>query len=73
MEWLKHALTGKDNQTIDLGRVLWLVGAVVFFGGVVVLIYRDKWDMMVYGGALAAVLVAGGAGLKIKETTEPGA
>jgi hypothetical protein len=73
MEWFKQMVTGKDNKTVDVGRVVALIGTLVFFAGSLVSLYRGVWDGLAYATALGAILVATGLGLKAKETTEPGA
>ena len=71
-EFLKHLLTGRDNLTYDLGRVLW---AVAFIVGVGLAIYSavsgKQFDLTNYGLGVSGLLVAGGAALKLKESTEP--
>jgi hypothetical protein len=68
----KSMFTGKDNITYDLGRVLW---AVAFVVGIVLsifgFVYSRQFDLVNYGLGVSGLLVAGGAALKLKETTEP--
>lgn len=69
---VKQLLTGRDNLTYDLGRVLW---AISFLVGLCVVIYsvaaEKPFDLTNYGLGVSALLVAGGAALKLKESTEP--
>jgi hypothetical protein len=73
MDILTQLLTGKDNTTHDLFR--WLaVGSVVT--GLALEIYsvvslKKTFDMQAFGLGMAAVFAGAGAGLKLKEGTEP--
>jgi len=68
----KHMFTGKDNQTIDLGRVLWAKAVVAFLGLAFYGVYKgNPVDYMAFGTGLAAVLAAGGAAIGFKAKTEP--
>ena len=68
----KDTFTGKDNDTIDIGRVLWGLGVFSFilFAGYVVF-YSKAFDPIAYGAGFAAVLAAGGAAIRIKDGEEP--
>ena len=72
LQFLKHLFTGKDNQTFDLGRVLWALGviALIAFTGWHVW-EKCEFDAMSYGTGLGALLGGGGAGIAIKKGTEP--
>lgn len=69
---LKDCLTGKDNQTYDIGRVLWFLSVLVF-------LILSTWDCWLdhdfkpadYGTGLGLVLAAGGGALWLKRDTEP--
>lgn len=68
----KDSFSGKDNETIDIGRILWAAGVAsyIIFAGYVV--FNTKgFDGIAYGTGFAAVLAAGGVALKIKHETEP--
>lgn len=72
-EVLKQLLTGRDNNTHDLFRWLSLVSVLTALG---LEIYSVVWlkkafDMQAYGLGLAAVFAGAGAGLKLKEGSEP--
>jgi len=72
MTGLKHMFTGKDNQTIDLGRVLWAKAVIAFLGLAFYGVYKgNPVDYMAFGTGLAAVLAAGGAAIGFKAKTEP--
>jgi hypothetical protein len=70
--FFKHLLSGRDNRTVDIGRVILfeavqsyilLTGYFIFKGG--------SFDFIAYGTGLAALLAAGGAGIALKAGTEP--
>ena len=73
-KFLIQVLTGIDNETFDIGRVLWALGALTFLGLAIyaVAIKGQAFDAMTYGAGLGTVLAAGGAALGMKATTEPG-
>ncbi|MEN6623547.1 MAG: amino acid ABC transporter substrate-binding protein [Smithella sp.] len=64
--------TGKDNRTIDIGRVLWAQISVgyMFLSGYSVYNGND-FDAVAWGTGAAAILGAGGAALGLKSNTEP--
>jgi len=69
---IKSAFTGKDNNTIDLGRVLWAKMSLVFCGASIYAIYNGQaFDPSMWGVGAGAVLAAGGAGIAAKAKTEP--
>ena len=67
-------LTGKDNQTHDLGRWTWLIG---FFAVIVIAIYEVMQSKSIslteLASALGIVSGAGGASVMMKSNSEPGA
>lgn len=71
-DFMKHCFTGHDNQTFDLGRVLWAIGVVAFilFAGYHA-ITKGEFDAIGYGGGLGGLLAGGGASLRMKMDTEP--
>lgn len=74
MAGLKQMFTGKDNKTLDLGRVLWAKAVVAFLAIGFYGIYNgNPMDYLAYGTGLAAVLAAGGAAIGLKSKTEPDA
>ena len=72
MEFLKHCFTGADNTTYDIGRVLW---ALAFIIGMALNVYSivagKPFDLQNFGIGVGALLLAGGAAIKVKESTEP--
>lgn len=69
---LKQLLTGKDNETYDLGRVSWLVGmiAVIALAGYEVM--HNTVSLRELAESLGIVSAAGGASVAMKQKTEPG-
>ena len=71
---LKQMFTGKDNKTLDLGRVLWAKAVLAFLGLAFYGVYKgNPVDYMAFGTGLAAVLAAGGAAIGFKAKSEPDA
>ncbi len=69
---LVQLFSGKDNNTLDLGRVLWGAGVVVFF----ILSLHFYWhgqsfDPIAWSTGFGTVLAAGAGALLMKRTTEP--
>ena len=75
MTFKKHVFatfTGKDNQTLDLGRILWALGVLVFFAMSIYSVWHGTpFNAIDWGTGFAAVLTAGGATLWLKRETEP--
>ena len=67
----KQLLTGKDNETYDLGRVSWLVGmvAVISLAGYEVM--HSSVSLRELAESLGIVSAAGGASVAMKSKTEP--
>lgn len=77
---LIHAITGKDNFSLDCGRICLLVSTVAYLGFVSVALYKaitmpvpptPIFDMVNFGIGLGGVFAAAGALLKLKENSEP--
>ena len=69
---IRDLLSGKDNYSLDIGRVLWAVGMVQFFGmSMYALIFGLAFDYISWSAGFGAILASGGAALKLKESTEP--
>jgi uncharacterized membrane protein (DUF373 family) len=69
----RKILSGKDNQTPDVVRLLGALTIMVALGlTVFVVVCRNKdFDIQSFGIGIAAVFSAVGVALKLKETTEP--
>lgn len=69
---IKDILTGVDNQTYDVGRLLWVLGVLVYLGlSITALVKGQPWEPQSFGIGLGAVLAGGGAALGFKKATEP--
>lgn len=69
---IRDCLTGRNNRTYDLGRIMWFQGVQAFILITVYSIYKGyAVDMAAWGTGLAALLFGGGAGLAMKAATEP--
>ena len=69
---LHNALTGPDNVTHDVSRILLfltVIAAIGFEGYVVVITHT--FDIVDFGSGMAALLGFGAGGVAIKHFTEP--
>ena len=69
---LKAMFTGKDNATIDLGRVLWAKMCVVY--GISTFVFQWQGHALqfeLWAAGAAALLAGGGGALALKAKTEP--
>lgn len=72
MRWLRTAITGKDNASTDIGRVLFAASVVVVLGlETWSVIAQHPFDIVSACGAIGGLLVCGGAGIAVKGHTEP--
>lgn len=71
--FLKDMITGSNNETFDIGRVLWALAVLTFLAlAIYAVVGRGQpWDAQSYGTGLGLVLAAGGAALGFKAHTEP--
>jgi hypothetical protein len=70
----KDCLTGKDGESYDIGRVLWIVGVFTFIGLSFYAVMRSgTFDPLNWGAGYGALLGGGGAGVALKAKTEPDA
>ena len=71
--FFRTMVTSRDNRSIDIGRVLFAlaifsaIGLEVF----VVTIRGTAFDLVAFCGGVSSLLVAGGASLAVKGSTEP--
>ena len=73
MKIIKDSLTGRDNSTYDVLRILGAAGggAFLFLAIYWVVVLKGAWDAMAYGTGFAALIGAVGAALWMKRDTEP--
>ncbi len=71
-KFLKHCLTGRDNETFDVARVLWAMGGMAFivFTGWTVF-HTGAFDAQNYGTGFGLAMGGGGASVWAKAKTEP--
>jgi len=69
---LLNLFSGKDNKTLDLGRVLWFKGSVVFSALSIYHVWKTgTFDFVAFSTGFGAILAAGGAAIWAKKDTEP--
>lgn len=69
---IKQCLTGCDNETYDIARVLWALGVVVGVGLSVISVLKGQpWDIQSYGIGFGTLLAGGGAAVRMKASSEP--
>lgn len=72
MKYVKHLLTGIDNETADAGRIALLVGLISFvYFSYISVNKSDTFDLQAFGIGYSAICAGVGALLKLKENTEP--
>ena len=71
-EIFKQLLTGKDNETYDIGRVTWLIGLVAVVALAFYEVMYSTVSIRELAEALGIVSAAGGASVAMKSKTEPG-
>jgi len=71
-EIVKQLLTGKDNETYDIGRVTWLIGLVAVVALAFYEVMYSTVSIRELAEALGIVSAAGGASVAMKSKTEPG-
>lgn len=68
---LRSLLTLADNESYDIGRLLWAVGLVVFVICALLDVYFKKsFDYINYGLTFSAIMGAGAGSLRLKLPTE---
>lgn len=71
-DFLKHLLTGKDNETHDIARHSWLWTTVaIIAGGVWNAIHAGALDLAQFAQAIAVNVAAHGGAIFAKAKTEP--
>ena len=68
---LQQLLTGKDNQTYDLGRVSWLVGMLAVIGLAAYEVMHSSVSLRELAESLGIVSAASGASVAMKQGAEP--
>lgn len=69
---IKHWFTGPDNQTWDVGRVLWAAVVIEFMALAAYALYKGQaFDAVAYGTGAGLVLAGGGVAIGMKANSEP--
>ena len=68
---IQQLLTGKDNQTYDLGRVSWLVGMIAIIGLAFYEVMHNTVSLRELAESLGIVSGASGVSIMAKKDTEP--
>ena len=72
MKVLKHLFTGLDNQTFDIGRILWAKMCLVYCVVSGWHTYHiGAFDAQAWAIGAGTILAAGGGSLALKSKTEP--
>ena len=73
MQHILHALSGPDNKTIDIARILWVVSVLAMIVFEAHAVWAGKeFDPVAFATGAAAILAGGGAAVGLKGRTEPG-
>jgi hypothetical protein len=71
-KFFNDILTGKDGESYDVGRVLWVIGVLVFLGlSIFTVIQGQAWHPLDFGTGLGGILAGGGISIGVKSGTEP--
>jgi hypothetical protein len=71
LEIFKQLLTGKDNNTYDIGRVTWLISLVAIIALAFYEVMHNTVSIRELAESLGIVSAAGGASVAMKSKTEP--
>ena len=71
-QFIKQLLTGKDNETYDIGRVTWLVSLIAVIALAFYEVMQNSVSIRELAQSLGIVSAAGGASVAMKGKTEPG-
>ncbi|MER2519723.1 MAG: amino acid ABC transporter substrate-binding protein [Bdellovibrionales bacterium] len=72
VRFLKALLTGRDNATYDVARVLLFCGGLVFLACTLIDVAKGAaFEMDKFGYGFGALLGGGSAGIGLKGHTEP--
>lgn len=70
-KFLKDCLTGKDNETFELIRVVTVGSLMVFWSlSTIDVIYTHDFEYQQFGIGNASILAAAGLGIKFKRKTD---
>lgn len=74
-KFLLHILTGIDNKTFDIARVMWFITMVTFLALAIwhVVVNKSGFNALDFGGGAGGILAGGGVGVGAKSKAEPSA
>lgn len=73
-KFMKHALTEVDNETFEIGRILWAIAVVLGLTIETFSVFGDyKFDLQAYGVGVGSLLGAGGVVTALKAHVESAA
>jgi hypothetical protein len=61
--------SGSDNSTLDIGRIIWFMGACVYLW--CTLCNCHTFNGIEFGTGFGGLLVTGAGALRLKQNTEP--
>ena len=70
-QFIRQMLTGKDNETYDIGRFTWLVGTVAVIILAFYEVTRGNINIRELAESLGIISAAGGASVAMKYKSEP--
>jgi len=71
-KFFKHMFTGIDNETYDLGRILWAKISVVFcIVSIYHTVHTGQFDPQAWAIGASSILAGGGGAIALKAKTEP--
>ena len=69
---IKHMFTGIDNETIDLGRIIWAKISLVYCAiSAYHAVHTGQFDPQAWAIGAGAIMAGGGGSLALKAKTEP--
>ena len=69
LNFLRILLSGRDNESWDIGRFVWCLVILVF---IYLSVFRmEHFDPVLWSTGAAAILGAGAGALRLKHETEP--
>ena len=72
MEWLKHIVTGKDNETHDVARWSWITTTIAtIIGAGWNAVHGGAMNLMDFAQAIGIISGAHGAAVMMKKDAEP--
>lgn len=71
---LKHISTGKDGESYDIGRIMWIVGVIAYIGLSGFQVFKTgTFNYVEWGTGFGILNTGSGAAIMLKRTTEPSA